>query len=245
MSKKKTFKEFLKEARAKHGEKYDYSKVNWVDSHTPIEIVCPVHGSFIQLAKRHTSNGCGCNKCAIEYRAKLNCKKTEDFIASARKKHGDLYDYSKSIYTRSHDDIIIICPKHGEFIQKAYLHLNGEGCPICRNSHLENEIRNLLDDMHIKYEQHYHTDFLGKLELDFFIPEKNIGIECQGKQHFGAGGWGDGFSSIFENDRLKKRLCEENNVKLIYYGRRNYFKNINSLYDDICFNLNDVLEKIC
>ena len=56
---------------------------------------------------------------------------TEQFVAKAREIHGDKYDYSKVVYTKMHDYITITCPKHGDFLQKAYSHLNGRGCSKC------------------------------------------------------------------------------------------------------------------
>lgn len=59
--------------------------------------------------------------------------KTEYFINQARDKHGSKYDYSKTKYVRGKDKIVIICPEHGEFIQKAEAHLEGRGCKSCAN----------------------------------------------------------------------------------------------------------------
>ena len=57
---------------------------------------------------------------------------TEEWINKARIKHGDKYDYSKSVYTGSRDRIIITCPKHGDFTAISGLHISrGDGCPEC------------------------------------------------------------------------------------------------------------------
>lgn len=58
---------------------------------------------------------------------------TEQFIAKARKIHGDKYDYSQSVYSSGHLPITILCPKHGYFTQMGYSHLAGHGCPTCAN----------------------------------------------------------------------------------------------------------------
>ena len=60
-------------------------------------------------------------------------------------------------------------------------------------------------------------EWLNGLSLDFFLPNKNIAIECQGKQHFGFGGWTHdfNFNTVKERDERKRKLCEENGVKLI------------------------------
>ena len=56
---------------------------------------------------------------------------TEQFVAKAREIHGDKYDYSNVVYSKMHDYITVTCPKHGDFLQKAYSHLNGKGCSKC------------------------------------------------------------------------------------------------------------------
>ena len=59
---------------------------------------------------------------------------TEEFIEKARAIHGDKYDYSKVVYKTSQEKVIIVCPKHGEFLQRPNCHLNGAGCPKCCNN---------------------------------------------------------------------------------------------------------------
>ena len=62
-----------------------------------------------------------------------NMKKlTQDQAISKCKEHnGDIYDYSKAIYTGSNNKIEIICKEHGSFWQNFYNHLNGYNCPKC------------------------------------------------------------------------------------------------------------------
>lgn len=56
---------------------------------------------------------------------------THDFVERARAFHGDKYDYSETEYTHSKGKVIIICPIHGRFEQRASAHLDGQGCPVC------------------------------------------------------------------------------------------------------------------
>ena len=65
--------------------------------------------------------------------------------------HGDKYIYDKTKYTKTHDNITVICKIHGSFEISPSNHLNGEGCPKCNNSKLEEEIRLLLEKKEIKY----------------------------------------------------------------------------------------------
>lgn len=64
MLKRLTKQEFIEKARAKHGCKYDYSKVEYINNHTKVCIICPEHGEFWQTPNKHLS-GQGCPKCAL------------------------------------------------------------------------------------------------------------------------------------------------------------------------------------
>ena len=216
MVKKLTISDFVKRARDIHGNKYDYSKVEYINSKTKVCIICPEHGEFWQAPYSHL-NGQGCPKCAGNI--KLN---TNEFINKAREVHGDKYDYSKVNYVDTHTKICIICPEHGEFWQTPADHLRGIGCPNCNSSKLESEIRLMLNEQGIKYKcRERKIPWLKGLELDFYIPDKNIAIECQGRQHFKPVeifGGEEAFKYTIENDSTKRKLCEKNGIKLLYYS---------------------------
>lgn len=118
---------FIEKARNVHGDKYDYSMVVYVNSRTPVMIICPEHGMFLQRPKDHLS-GSGCNQCANNKKRSTR----EDFIRRARKVHCDRYDYSLVEYVNNHNKIKIICSKHGVFEQTPANHLNKHGCPLCK-----------------------------------------------------------------------------------------------------------------
>jgi hypothetical protein len=117
--------EFVNKANIIHDNEYDYSKVEYVNTKKKVTIVCKIHGDFTQIPEHHL-NGHGCSKCA-------NCHKytTNEFIKKANEIHGNKYDYSNVVYTKSHDKISIICNEHGEFVQNASSHLRGIGCSKC------------------------------------------------------------------------------------------------------------------
>ena len=123
---KLTTKEFVEKARAIHGDKYDYSKVEYINAKSKVIIICPEHGEFEQAAGGHLQ-GKGCPKCAGGGTGLT----TEDFINKAKTVHGDKYDYSKVEYVNTHQEVCIICPEHGEFMQEPANHLSGRGCPKC------------------------------------------------------------------------------------------------------------------
>lgn len=234
---------FLKKAKQVHGDKYDYSKVKYVNNNTKVTIICPTHGEFEQTPHDHLS-GKGCMECSGHRR-----KTTEEFIDAAKKVHGDKYDYSKVEYKNSKTKVCIICPKHGEFMQQPYSHLAGIGCPSCSNSKLENEVNDFLIENKIKYVDEKSFTWLNGLRYDFYLANYNIAIECQGEQHFipidfaGKGKeWAEKeFISTVERDRLKKKLSDEYGIKVIYYVKNEKYwgKFVNEVH-----NMHELKEKL-
>lgn len=160
-----TFEYFLEKAHEVHGDKYDYSKVEYVDTKTKVCIICPEHGEFWQTPGSHIK-GTGCPKCYGRN------KTTEEFIQEARKVHGDKYDYSKVEYTKARDKVCIICPKHGEFWQTPYSHLKGSGCPKClgRNRTTEDFIKKAREVHGDKYDYSKVNYVNGKIKIPIICP---------------------------------------------------------------------------
>ena len=214
---KLTTQDCIKRAKEKHFNKYDYSKFIYNGYDVKSCIICPEHGEFWQTPHAHLL-GCGCPKCCRLYQT------TEDFIEKAREVHGDKYDYSKVEYVNNKTKVCIICPEHGEFWQNPNNHLHGQNCPYCKNSFLENEISILLKENKITYEQEKTFEWLrdtGCLYLDFYLPDYNIAIECQGEQHFKPVDFFGGeeqFKRRQELDFIKHKLCINNGIKIIYYS---------------------------
>ncbi|WP_152427043.1 hypothetical protein [Paramagnetospirillum caucaseum] len=122
--------DFIERSKIIHGNRYDYSKSNYVTSTSFVVIVCPIHGQFRQRPKNHM-RGDGCNKCG-ENRAGLKRKGTSaDFIERANKLHGNRYDYSLTEYVGAREKLTVICPEHGHWQVQAGSHLAGTGCPTC------------------------------------------------------------------------------------------------------------------
>ena len=122
--------DFLQNIREIHGDIYDYSMVNYINNLTEVTIICKKHGEFNQLPKVHKRGG-GCPKCGREKTINAKRLNTIDFIEKSIKIHGPNYDYSKVVYVKSDEDVIIICNEHGDFLQKPCNHLNGQGCREC------------------------------------------------------------------------------------------------------------------
>lgn len=224
-NKKLTTETFIQNAKKIHGNKYDYSKVEYVNMHTPVCIICPEHGEFWQKPAEHTIQKSGCLKCKGKRISEIKHKNaSERFYTKAFKTHGDYYDYSKVNYINAHTPVCIICPEHGEFWQKPSIHLVDRcGCPVCSESHLEKEIRLILENNNINFISQHTFEWLKykrNLSLDFYLPDYNVAIECQGSQHYLPNKFlatEDEFNLTQKRDNLKYRLCKENNIDIIYY----------------------------
>ena len=130
MVKRKTKEDFILKSRLIHGDKYDYSKVEYVNNSTKVCIICPDHGEFWQAPNNHIS-GRGCSKCGRDSIIQKKSSNTEKFIEKAKKIHNSKYDYSKVEYINCETKVCIVCPEHGEFWQTPRSHLQGSGCSLC------------------------------------------------------------------------------------------------------------------
>ena len=88
--KKTTTPEFIEKAKAVHDEKYDYSNVNYKKNSEKVEIICPIHGSFLQSPQAHL-RGQGCDKCSDDKTSSRLRKTPQQFVDDARKVHGNIY----------------------------------------------------------------------------------------------------------------------------------------------------------
>lgn len=125
---KLTTKEFIKRARKVHGNKYNYSLFKYVNAITKGKMKCQkCNDIFEQNYVHHVIRKHGCPNCAGNKRLTTNT-----FITKSRLIHGKKYNYSKVNYKNNSSKVIIICPKHGEFLQRPGNHINiKNGCPTC------------------------------------------------------------------------------------------------------------------
>jgi very-short-patch-repair endonuclease len=236
---KKPTELFIEEANIIHKNKYDYSKVEYVSSIKKVIIICPIHGKFLQSPNKHTSRKYGCSNCT----PKPKPKPIEEFIAGARKVHGDLFSYDKVEYVGNKKNVIIVCPKHGEFKQTPIGHLRGSGCPNCKNSKGEKISEKVLKKLGVEFiKQHKFSDCRNKRPLifDFYIPSLNVAIEYDGQQHYKSVeifGGQKAFKNNQHRDFIKNEYCKNKGIGLlrIKYNENiedkifEYFKNIISI----------------
>jgi len=229
---------FIENSIKVHGTKYDYSKVNYINNKIKVKIICPNHGEFFQTPLAHIK-GSNCNDCALIIISKKNRSNTEEFIEKAKKKHGNIYDYSKVNYIKYSEKVIIICKKHGEFSIFPYYHLHGIGCCFCVN-----KTEGMLFE---KMKNHYPTiisqfkqEWCKNKRFDFCIPEYKIIIELDGRQHFEKVENWKSIENNFENDKFKEKCANENQYSTIRILQEDVYNNSYNW----CEELRDAIEYV-
>ena len=187
--KRLTTEQFIKRAKLVHGNKYDYSLVEYKNTATKVKIICPVHGIFEQRPNDHL-NGKGCSKCSKKTSAKKRQKTTEQFIKEAKKIHCDKYDYSLVNYQGNKIKVKIICPVHGIFEQRPNDHLNGKGCKFCAGNTIKTAKQFIEEAKKIhgnKYNYNVTKYVNNKIKVKIICPIHGI-FEQSPNDHLGGKG---------------------------------------------------------
>ena len=209
---------FLELATKIHGNKYDYSEVDYKRTQDKIKIICRKHGAFYQRPNQHLK-GNGCPVCGFESMVSKTSSNTERYVEQAKRIVGDKYDYSKVKYKNYLTAIEIVCRKHGSFFQLPYQHLRGKGCPICSASSGEKEIIDFLNEKKLNFEYQKTYDDLSdvqKLRYDFYIPSKNLLIEYNGVYHYKVvNGDVAKYEYQLKHDKMKSDYAKKHNIPLL------------------------------
>ena len=232
------------------------------NNRSKIELICHhkdsdgcEHGVFYATPTQILS-GCGCLKCKKDKLSKIKLKTYEEFLEKAKKIHDDKYEYDESTYKNTHTPMKIYCKEvddngnvHGWFIQTPHSHCAGEGCPLCKTNQMEREIKLFCEENKIKINYEQKFSWLKKqlpLSLDFYLPDYNIAIECQGEQHFRPIKWFDKSNETFEKrqkrDKLKYDLCKEHNIRILYYSTLKKYNTF--LGEKVYHTTNELLKEI-
>ena len=242
MSRKLTFEEFEKMGNETHNSKYIY--LWYKDIHTKVPIIYPIHGIFWQEPNKHIHRGHGCPLCNGGIK-----KAKEHFTGKAEKIHGKgRYSYNDFIYINSKTLGKIHCNICGrDFMMSMDNHTNknhAQGCPYCKQSKMERAVSIYLEENDIQFIYQANKTLLewlktskGSFSLDFYFPQWNMAIECQGEQHFNAREQGiftvEKVDKIKERDKEKLKRCLEHNIIIEYIN-----------YDeDVITKLNKILNK--
>lgn len=168
--KKLSTEEFIQKAKEIHGDKYDYSLVEYINNRTKVKIWCNKCKQFFEQTPAHHLNGSGCPNCVNRY------KTTEDFIIQAKQLHGDdKFNYSLVKYINAYEDVIIICNKcKCEFLHSPKEHLTRKKdyCPKCYGFYKTNE-------EFIKEAKEIHGDEYDYSLVDYINAKTKIKIICK------------------------------------------------------------------
>lgn len=218
---------FLQRAKDVHGDYYDYSlitKDNFVDSHTNVEIICPIHGKFKQTPHDHLS-GRGCYKCGKQSMAEKQALTRDEVVRRCNEIFDNKYDYSLFAEYHSKKDIIqVICPAHGAWSVSVDNHLyRHSGCPRCKRSLGEERIAKYLQNKGIEFKEQYRikNEYLfcenSIMMVDFYLPSLNTIIEYNGIQHYKENSLFDARTLVQqqERDNSVRSYCKEHKITLI------------------------------
>jgi hypothetical protein len=172
---KYTTETFIEKAKEIHKDKCIYTEVDYIDSKTPVTIICPIHGKFQQTPKKHLQ-GHGCPICGklkkIEYAETKREEYKNNFIVKAELLYNFKYYYGDINYLNNNTKIKLICPEHGEFYVTPRKHLQGTECPICTKE----RIRKLY-----AYSLEEYIDAVNKIhnyKYDYHLIKEYINIIC-------------------------------------------------------------------
>ena len=161
---------FIIKAQNKFGSKFNYSKIEFINMNTKVEIICPVHGSALQTPKSHIVSGSGCKKCGYEISIKKNTQTHQEFIDKLKVIHNNKYNYDKTQYKYYKDKITVTCLIHGDFKITAVNHQSGHGCKKCVGVYQETveEILNKFNKLHnnfYTYKFNQYKNNVDKIEI--------------------------------------------------------------------------------
>ena len=175
MAKRLNIEGFIKRSNVIHHNKYDYSKVEYVNSSTKVCIICPEHGEFWQTPNKHMS-GRGCPKCANIARKNKKTFTYDIFEKKCNEIHNGKYLYHQD-YTNYSTKVKITCPIHGDFYQSPNHHLCGQGCPKCGIEKIHDTQRFTTEEFIIKAKEIHGDkyDYNKSLYVNYKTP---ISIIC-------------------------------------------------------------------
>lgn len=168
MGRKLTTEEFITKAKKLHGDKYDYSEVEYKNNKTKVKIWCyKCQDYFYQRPIGHLQKY-GCNKCYNKIPTH------NEFIIKADKIHGN-YTYP-NMYVNDKTKIEIIChiKGHGSFFMSPNVHLSGHGCPKCAN---ENSLKYNTETF-IEQAIKIHGELYDYTSVKYININTKINIKC-------------------------------------------------------------------
>jgi hypothetical protein len=223
---------FINEANEKHNNKYDYSKTNYISAKDNIIITCLIHGDFEQTPNRHLG-GNGCRKCANDKIKERMSISWDCYMEDLNKIHNNKYDYSKVNWKGVDIDIIIICPKHGDFKIRPADHKRGRECQNCSKETLiqynkldtEEFIKKSIEIWGSKYD-YSKTNYIDSNNKVIIICSKHGEFEQLPPNHYKYGCGNCGRELNTRNIELKEQCKKNFEIKsnIIHNNLYNYSK---------------------
>jgi hypothetical protein len=164
--KRKSNEQFIIDANKIHGNKYNYSLVEYLNSHAKVIIICSIHDKFEQTPNSHI-RGAGCPECSGNIKSTAN-----EFIEKSIKIHGDKYDYKLVEYINTNSKVKIKCIIHGIFEQIPSNHLKGQGCIKCAGKNKKTTEEFIIDANKI------HGDKYDYSIVNYIAAKIKIQIKC-------------------------------------------------------------------
>lgn len=236
-SKKIPYDIFLLKANEKHENKFVYIKNSYKSMTSCIQIICPIHGLFVQKAGDHITRIHACSKCYQDNKRGKGTITKEEFIKKCIIKHGNKYDYSDVVFKGVNHKIIIKCPTHGSFLQQATSHLTaGSGCRYCvpfNHSKISLEWLNYMkirDTCNIQHSNNIknngeHRILNSYYSADGYCKETNTIYEFNGSFWHGDPRIyklteinkriNKTYGELYENTLKKRKHCEDNGYKIV------------------------------
>src|ERR1035437_1745734 len=177
--------DFIAKAKNVHGDKYDYSRVEYINAKTKVCIICSEHGEFYQRIDHHL-NGSGCPICAG-----VSLMSFDDFNKKANNKHDNKYSYVESTYNGTQNKVGIICAEHGIFFPSASSHLTGCGCPSCKGG------ISISKESYIKKAIETHGNYYDYSKVEYINAKTKVCIICPRHGDF----WQEASSHVLGNGK--------------------------------------------
>lgn len=187
--------------------------------HEEIEILCPIHGIYKTTFQLFKMSKYKCYKCANEHRGEYN-KLTYEYINNYIESFG--YKLFTAEYINAKQQLLVQCPcGHKPYNVSFDRFQRGDRCPYCNQSKGEDRIEEVLRYNNINYLTQYRFEnckLYKPLPFDFYLPQYNVCIEFDGRQHFEIIDYFNGLDGFIDRkirDTIKNIYCQQNNIKLI------------------------------
>lgn len=268
MNKKERFNLFLKRANEKHGDRFDYSLVEYKTQKDHIKIICKKHGIFQQTPDKHLQSKYCCDKCSnlnkgtydrsnIKKISKYNLQYSKECLL---KKFKDRFTYDFSKFNNTHDGIVICrCNIHGIFeqsLKRLLFHNNKSGCIKCANKKRSESktknYQNFINKANTIYDNLYeypYNDYFNRKSIITIICKKHGEFQKRAQKHLsGQGCFKCCIEKLIEENKLPGGYCEQNfknNEKLKNKNGCLYYFKVGNLYKiGITTNLDKRIESI-